>query len=76
MCPDEQVQDVDGVASVIGLIESSFDMMAMLNYPYPTWFVKPLPTYPVTVGWRSHVHWAARTCVGSVQAYDVLCWRQ
>ncbi len=49
MCADERIQGADGIASVIGLIESSFDMMAMLNYPYPTWFVKPLPTYPVTV---------------------------
>lgn len=34
--------------SLIDTLESSLGTMAMVDYPYPTNFVEPLPAWPVT----------------------------
>jgi len=36
------------VQSLIDTLTSSLETMAMVNYPYPTSFVEPLPAWPVT----------------------------
>ena len=35
------------VQSLIDTLDSSIGTMAMVNYPYPTSFVEPLPAWPV-----------------------------
>ena len=36
------------VQSLINTLDSSLGTMAMVDYPYPTNFVEPLPAWPVT----------------------------
>lgn len=37
----------DNITSLIGLVNDAIGTMAMVNYPYPTNFVNPLPAWPI-----------------------------
>ena len=37
------------IENLINTLDSSIGTMAMVNYPYPTNFVEPLPAWPVSV---------------------------
>lgn len=47
VCEKDKLTKAEDVDFIIGEVTGAFGNMAMLNYPYPTFFVKPLPTYPV-----------------------------
>lgn len=40
-------QSRDDVTTLIGTVNESLGTMAMVDYPYPTNFVNPLPAWPV-----------------------------
>lgn len=42
--------DAKAVESLIGSISDALGTMSMVNYPYPTSFVEPLPAWPVKAG--------------------------
>jgi hypothetical protein len=37
----------DDIDSIIGFVNGALGTMAMVNYPYPTDFINPMPAWPV-----------------------------
>lgn len=47
VCSDSNVTTPEDVEALIENIADSLGTMAMVNYPYPTEFVRPLPAWPI-----------------------------
>ena len=43
----------ESVQALIGTLDNSLGTMAMVDYPYPTDFIEPLPGYPINVACQS-----------------------
>jgi lysosomal Pro-X carboxypeptidase len=50
VCAESEVATPEDVDYLIEIIADSLGTMAMVNYPYATNFVKPLPAWPVHAG--------------------------
>jgi len=47
MCPDSNITSANDVQNLIEYLADAFGTMAMVNYPYNTSFIRPLPGWPV-----------------------------
>jgi len=47
MCHDSNLTTSNDVEYLIEYMADAFGTMAMVNYPYPTSFIRPLPAWPV-----------------------------
>ena len=47
MCSNSTLKTENDVQMLIDYIADSLGTMAMVNYPYPTSFIRPLPGWPV-----------------------------
>lgn len=50
LCENSTISSPDDVDALIGLLSDSIGTMAMVNYPYATNFVNPLPAWPIKAG--------------------------
>lgn len=47
MCEGQNITTKEDIDFVISTIADNLGTMAMVNYPYPTSFITPLPAWPV-----------------------------
>uniref|UniRef100_A0A1I7XJR5 SusD/RagB family nutrient-binding outer membrane lipoprotein n=1 Tax=Heterorhabditis bacteriophora TaxID=37862 RepID=A0A1I7XJR5_HETBA len=47
--PKSLINSTQGGDNLIAYLREAIEYMAMVNYPYPTEFLKPLPAWPVNV---------------------------
>ena len=47
ICPNSTIAKSTDVDALIGLLSDSLGTMAMVNYPYATSFINPLPAWPI-----------------------------
>lgn len=47
ICANSTIKTPEDVDNLIGLLSDSLGTMAMVNYPYATSFINPLPAWPI-----------------------------
>jgi lysosomal Pro-X carboxypeptidase len=47
LCDDSLITSEDNVSSLINWVVDAWSSLAMINYPYPTNFLEPVPGWPV-----------------------------
>ena len=68
LCENSTVTKSSDVDDLIGLLSDSIGTMAMVNYPYETNFVNPLPAWPIKAGCDAA---AAVSTAGDLKAANV-----
>ena len=48
ICSNSTIKSSTDVDTLIGLLSDSLGTMAMVNYPYATDFINPLPAWPIS----------------------------
>lgn len=48
-CPDEPIKSDEDLESFVVWLSSTYDNLAMTDYPNPAQFLSPLPAYPMKV---------------------------
>jgi dipeptidyl-peptidase-2 len=78
LCSD--LQSVGDYHHLVGWLRNAFTVLAMMDYPYPTDFLAPLPANPVQVACRKllsagdvliGISQVAGMCYGSSQCHDI-----
>jgi hypothetical protein len=53
ICPNSTIKNSEGIDGLIALMSDSLGTMAMVNYPYATSFINPLPAWPIAAACKA-----------------------